>query len=153
MDWLADNVVSVTPLAPAVIHWDFHVGNVLVADDGTTHVVDWTQNSVTDPRFDVAWTELLIAMAVSCDAAAGFRAEYEHQMEPLADMDFFETAAAIKRLFSVAVSLSASPEVLGMRPEAAERMRRDAHTLEIPYATVKTNTGLTIPGVERLLLD
>jgi len=151
MGWLAGRVGDLSPLEPAVIHWDFHVGNVLVDEVGTTHVLDWTQIAVTDRRFDVAWTELLIAMAVSPTAAAGFRAEYQRQTQPLADMAFFETAAAIKRLFSVAVSLHASPESLGMRPEAADRMRRDAHTLALPYATVQHHTGLTLPHVEALI--
>lgn len=151
MGWLASHVGDIAQLEPVVIHWDFHVGNVLVDEVGTTHVLDWTQIAVTDRRFDVAWTELLIAMAVSPSAATGFRAEYERQTQPLADMAFFETAVALKRLFSVAVSLHASPESLGMRPEAAERMRRDAHTLALPYATVRHHTGMTIPLVEALI--
>lgn len=151
LDWLSDRVGGVAPLEPAVIHWDFHVGNVLVDEGGTTHVVDWTQIAVTDRRFDVAWSELLIEMAVDSAAASRFRAEYERQSAPLPDMPFFETAAALKRLFSIAVSLHLGPESLGMRAEAAERMRHDIDTLAVPYATVQQHTGLSIPEVEALL--
>ena len=124
---------------------------MLVADDGATHVVDWTQIAVTDPRFDVAWTELLLSMAIDPAAASTFRAEYERQTNQLTDMTFFETAAAIKRLFSISVSLQAGPEALGMRPEAADAMRRDLQTLAIPYETLRTNAELTIPEIERLI--
>ncbi len=151
IDWLRDHVAQIEPLGPTVIHWDFHVGNVLVTPDGATHVVDWTQIAVTDPRFDVAWTELLLTMAIDTSAAQAFRTEYERQTRPLADMEFFETAAAIKRLFSVAVSLREGPESLGMRPEAADRMRRDLQTLAIPNETFRSNTGLTIDEIDQLI--
>lgn len=149
--WLNEHSAALTPVGPAVVHWDFHVGNVLVGADGVSHVVDWTQIAVTDPRFDVSWTELLLAMAVDEQAAASFRDEYERQAGPLPDMDFFEVAAALKRLFSVVISLEAGPEALGMRPEAAERMRSDLETLRVPYTTVAARTGLRIETVDRLL--
>lgn len=135
---------------PAVLHWDYHVGNVLVGP-GSTHVVDWTQIEVNDRRFDVAWTGLLIAMAIGEDAAKRFRLEYERQSGSLPDMLFFDIAAALKRLFSVAISLTAGPEALGMRHEAAARMRRDLGTLAIPYRTIVSATGLRIAAVEKLL--
>lgn len=150
LDWLADHVPA-SKVEAAVVHWDFHVGNILVADDGRTTVVDWTQITATDPRFDVAWTRLLIAMAVGRSAADVFLAEYERRAAALPDLSFYDVAAAFKRLYSVAASLVSGPETLGMRPEAAERMRAGLPTLAVPYRTVREHTGLRIAEVEALL--
>ena len=151
LSWLTQRATSLTPMPRSVLHWDFHVGNVLVASGGTTHVVDWTQVEVGDRRFDVAWTALLIAMAVGDAAARSFCSEYEQQTGPLHEMEFFHAAAAFKRLFTVAISLAAGPESLGMRPEAAERMRSNLRHLEVPYRTVQSIAGLRIPAVDQLL--
>jgi aminoglycoside phosphotransferase (APT) family kinase protein len=47
---------------PVVCHGDLHPFNILVDDDGFT-VLDWTGSILADPRFDVAFTELLLANA------------------------------------------------------------------------------------------
>ncbi len=43
------------------VHWDYHPGNVLLRDDSSAVVIDWTQIDVSDPRFDLAWTLLLVS--------------------------------------------------------------------------------------------
>jgi aminoglycoside phosphotransferase (APT) family kinase protein len=152
MAWLEDNARRLPSVEPAVVHWDFHVGNILVADDGTQTVIDWTQIEVTDPRFDVAWTGLLMGMALGDeDAGARLCTEYERHGRALEAMEFFDVAVALKRLYTVAASLAAGPETLGMRPEAAERMRGDIHTLQVPYFTVRRITGIRITEIETLL--
>jgi len=43
------------PLAPAVNHGDFRLGNTLCAGDRINAVIDWEIWSVGDPRIDLAW--------------------------------------------------------------------------------------------------
>ena len=43
------------PLAPAVNHGDFRLGNTLCASDRINAVIDWEIWSVGDPRIDLAW--------------------------------------------------------------------------------------------------
>jgi aminoglycoside phosphotransferase (APT) family kinase protein len=43
------------PLAPAVVHGDFRLGNLLAVGERITAVVDWEIWSVGDPRVDVGW--------------------------------------------------------------------------------------------------
>lgn len=150
MRWLVDHAADVPRAWTSVVHWDFHVGNVIVSDDGTQTVIDWTQIAVTDPRFDLAWTELLIVMALGENYRTRLIDEYGPE-SGLEGMDYFRVAVAFKRLVSVTLALSVGPEHLGMRPEAAGRMEREADTLQIPYATVVATTGLAIPRVEQLL--
>lgn len=43
------------PIAPAVVHGDFRLGNLLADGRGITAVIDWEIWSVGDPRVDVGW--------------------------------------------------------------------------------------------------
>lgn len=43
------------PLARAVVHGDFRLGNLLSVEDRITGVIDWEIWSVGDPRVDVGW--------------------------------------------------------------------------------------------------
>ena len=43
------------PLAPALVHGDFRLGNLLAEGDRITAVVDWEIWSVGDPRVDLGW--------------------------------------------------------------------------------------------------
>ncbi|HHY12238.1 MAG TPA: phosphotransferase [Firmicutes bacterium] len=84
--WLGANMHQVKPSRPSIIHYDFHAQNILVEDtfsqdkDGpqcvnrehcqqdkglgkrqnNVFVIDWTQSRVSDFRFDLAWSLLLI---------------------------------------------------------------------------------------------
>jgi aminoglycoside phosphotransferase (APT) family kinase protein len=43
-----------TPVEARLIHGDFNLENVLLADDGTISVIDWSGGAVGDPRYDIA---------------------------------------------------------------------------------------------------
>ncbi|WP_286199181.1 phosphotransferase family protein [Mycolicibacterium sp. ELW1] len=43
------------PIAPAIVHGDFRLGNLLADEQGITAVIDWEIWSVGDPRVDVGW--------------------------------------------------------------------------------------------------
>lgn len=143
LDWAARSAAAIRS-QPAIVHLDFHTGNVLIGTEGSATVIDWTQVGVADRRLDVAWTEMLMSMALDRASAARFRTAYERAAGPLEHMEWFEMASAAKRLFSVLVSLRAGPEVMGMRPEARERMMSDIHTLEVPWRRVKEISGIDV---------
>lgn len=65
-------------------------------------------------------------------------------------MEWFEMASAVKRLFSVLVSLQIGPEAMGMRSEARDRMMADIHTLEVPWRRVKEISGIDVVEARRL---
>jgi aminoglycoside phosphotransferase (APT) family kinase protein len=54
---IADALLASTPpaIAPAIVHGDFRLGNLLADERGITAVVDWEIWSVGDPRVDVGW--------------------------------------------------------------------------------------------------
>ncbi len=54
---IAEALRATTPpaIAPAVVHGDFRLGNLLADEHGVTAVIDWEIWSVGDPRVDVGW--------------------------------------------------------------------------------------------------
>ncbi|MBI3689801.1 MAG: phosphotransferase, partial [Mycolicibacterium aromaticivorans] len=49
------HVATPPPIAPAIVHGDFRLGNLLADEQGITAVIDWEIWSVGDPRVDVGW--------------------------------------------------------------------------------------------------
>ena len=54
---VADTLRGFTPpaIAPAIVHGDFRLGNLLADEHGITAVIDWEIWSIGDPRVDVGW--------------------------------------------------------------------------------------------------
>ena len=50
-----------------VIVCDGFSGNVILKPDGAAVVIDWTQIQVSDPRFDLGWTLLLVGAYTTDD--------------------------------------------------------------------------------------
>jgi aminoglycoside phosphotransferase (APT) family kinase protein len=46
---------SPAPIAPAIVHGDFRLGNLLSVDRRVTAIIDWEIWSVGDPRVDLGW--------------------------------------------------------------------------------------------------
>ncbi len=134
----------------APVHWDFHPENMLLQKDGSAVVIDWTGFDLTDYRFDLAWTLLLIG----CNEHPKWRQpvlrEYERQAGRKVDgLEFFDVAACVRRLFTVIVSVNYGAEQLGMRPGAEAIMRRQAPSMARVYDLLLQRTGLRIPEVDR----
>jgi aminoglycoside phosphotransferase (APT) family kinase protein len=150
--WLAARRDQVPCFAPAPIHWDFHPANVLLRDDDTAVVIDWTQFEISDPRLDLAWTLMLVGSVEGWDWRDHLLAEYEQllgaQVEQLA---YFEVVACLKRLYSVAVSMTQGAEKLGMRPGAEAMMAKHISPLQRVYTRLLEHTAIRIPEMEGLI--
>jgi len=152
--WMEARRDRVPCARPAPVHWDFHPGNLLLRADGSATVIDWTQIQVSDPRFDLAWTLMLVGAAEGWQWRDRILTEYERLAgAPVQELDWFEVAACGKRLFSVIISFAAGPEALGMRPEAVDLMRQQFGALRNVYQLFMARTGLRLQEVERLLAE
>ncbi len=152
-DWLRSHTSAVRFGEPSLIHWDYHPWNVIVRSDGKPFVIDWTQAEVLDFRFDLGWTLVLIATHAHPRLAASVLRRYERVARKRAEqMEYFEVAACLKRLFAVSVSVTHGPERIGMRSGAEEVLRQHAVPLRRVYAMLRKITGIAIPEVEKLLL-
>ncbi|MGD0005711.1 MAG: phosphotransferase [Anaerolineaceae bacterium] len=151
-EWLLAHQHDVISDRAAPVHWDFHPGNLLLKKDGSAVVIDWTGFDLTDYRFDLAWTLLLIG----CNEDPKWREpalrEYERQAGcKVEGLEFFDVAACVRRLVSVIISVTYGAEQLGMRPGAEAIMRSQAPSLARVYDLLLQRTGLPIKEVETFL--
>jgi aminoglycoside phosphotransferase (APT) family kinase protein len=152
LEWLEARRDQVDCLRPSPIHMDFHPGNVLLRDDGSAVVIDWTGLDISDSRFDLAWTLLLVGTHEDEEWRDLVLQEYERlagiRVEQIA---YFDVAACARRLFSVVVSLSEGPEKLGMRPGAVSMMKQQMGSIKRVYDLLQERAGIRVSEVDRLL--
>jgi aminoglycoside phosphotransferase (APT) family kinase protein len=76
-EWLHDHLSGLISSRLAILHWDFHPENIILRPDGSMVVIDWTGVQVSDPRFDLAWTLILIMAYESSQLRQQFLESYE----------------------------------------------------------------------------
>jgi aminoglycoside phosphotransferase (APT) family kinase protein len=59
LDWLEEHQPS-APDSPSIVHMDYHPLNLIVRDDGSLAVLDWTYADLGDPHCDVGITLMLL---------------------------------------------------------------------------------------------
>jgi len=150
-DWLSERIVGVPFGGPSLIHMAYHPWNILLRDDGAAFVIDWGAVQVSDYRLDLAWTLLLMSTYGTPDVWEIVLGEYEQAAEGSVEgIEFFEVIACLRRLASIAVSLSQGAAKMGMRV-GAEAMMQDASHVTNVYALLRDRTGISIPAIEELL--
>jgi len=152
VDWLDARRDLVPCRRPAPIHWDFHPENILLCEDGSAVVIDWSQYQISDPRFDLAWTMTLVGSQERGNVRKRILSTYEELTgEVVEQIEVFEVFACAKRLASVTISLTLGAEALGMRAGSAEMMLKMLPAMARVYARLQEISGLRIPDVEELL--
>ncbi len=151
-EWLLAHQHEVISERAAPVHWDFHPENMLLKKDGSAVVIDWTGFDLTDYRFDLAWTLLLISSQEHPRWREPVLREYERQAGcPVEGLAFFDVAACVRRLFSMILSIKYGAEKLGMRPGAEAIMREQGPAMSRVYHLLLQRTGLPIKEVEQFL--
>ncbi len=150
--WLKARRSTLPCPRPSPVHQDFHPANILVGEDGQAVVIDWTGFDVTDSRFDLAWT-LMLVYAYSGDWLRNAVLEqYENQLgDRVEEIETFEVFACVRRLFDVFVSLSEGAQRMGMRPEAVEMMKQHMYATKRVYELLVARTGINLPDIETLI--
>jgi aminoglycoside phosphotransferase (APT) family kinase protein len=149
--WLEERREAVPCRQPALVHGDFHPNNILLRDDGSAVVIDWAGLQVSDARFDLAWTLLLMSTHGSVAWRDAILQEYERLIgAKVEQIEWFETFACLRRLRVVAVSLSEGAEKLGLRPDAVTMMQQQMGAIQQVYTLLLERTGIRIAEVERL---
>lgn len=79
-----------------MIHGDYHLGNILESE-GELTVIDWTNVQIGDPRYDIAWSIILIWMYASEKRASFYRAAYCAESRYGEDeLELFEAIACLR---------------------------------------------------------
>jgi aminoglycoside phosphotransferase (APT) family kinase protein len=99
-------------VVPALVHIDYWSGNILWDNGSISAVVDWEEAAQGDPGIDVAYCRMDMILCGLSEAADLFLATYEQEMgRPVANLGFWELAAAVRPMFSPAGWISESPAV------------------------------------------
>jgi aminoglycoside phosphotransferase (APT) family kinase protein len=91
------SLVKQTPMKQDhIIHGDFHLGNIVEEQERFT-VIDWTNGQLGDPRYDFAWSLILLKIHISERYADMFRSAYllENFMEQ-EELEVFEAWACLR---------------------------------------------------------
>lgn len=124
IDWLSRRSCFISPGRRALVHWDYHPQNVLIAPDGGPAVIDWSSAEVTDSRFDVGSTLVFLPNE---DSRRQFLAGYEQLSgAPVRDLAFFAAAGCFRRILIILTVLECGPERLGLRSEVRDLVRSKA---------------------------
>ena len=154
IEWLAARRDDLTCSLPSPIHMDFHPANILVRPDGFALVIDWTGFEISDPRFDLAWSLLLIHAYSGEEVRDSVFAGYEREMgKTVEHLDAFEVFACVRRLYTILVSLAGGAASMGMRPEAADTIREQIEPARRVYELLVERTGIPLPLVEAALAE
>jgi aminoglycoside phosphotransferase (APT) family kinase protein len=152
LDWLQARTEAVTPTEPTVVHGDFHPGNVLLRIDGAPFVIDWTGADISDARFDLCWTLVLINEFYGLTLRDQILAEYQRITGArVENLEVFEVAAALQRLASLTILLRKGGERFGMRPGVETKIMQHLDHVQLTYAVLRDRTGLSIPAIDSLL--
>lgn len=152
MEFLAGAAATVSDGHPGMAHWDVHPWNVIDDPRRGPRVIDWTSAEITDTRFDLAaalvlWISNRMPQARS-EHLDAYRGAGGHRVDHL---EFFEAAAALRRLFATVVGLRRGPELLGMRSDARQEILDHVPGLVAVYRRWREVGGPAIPDAESAL--
>lgn len=93
--------------APAIVHGDYRLGNVLCLEERVTAIIDWEIWAIGDPRTDVTWLTFFTDEGAHPAAEPGppagmpgkqdlIAAYEEHAARQLLDMDWFDALTKYK---------------------------------------------------------
>jgi aminoglycoside phosphotransferase (APT) family kinase protein len=152
VEWLDQRRDLVPCQRPSVVHLDYHPGNILLGEAGSATVIDWTQVDVSDHRFDLAWTLMLVSTYEGEVWHQRILGEYERLAGARAEQfEIFEVFACVKRLYTVAAASTFGPATVGLRPSAETIMRRQMGTARSAYELLVDRTGIEVPEIEEWL--
>lgn len=126
-----DLASSLRWVKPALVHIDYWPGNVLWDQDQITAVVDWEEAAYGDPAIDVAYCRMEMCLSGMGHVADEFLETYETETSrPVANLGFWELAAAARPMFGPEERISESPareEFRRFIAKAGRRCRQTRH--------------------------
>jgi len=114
-------------------------------------VLDWSGFEISDARFDLAWTLVLVSSYEGAVWRERILGTYEHQMgAPIQQIEYFEVYACVRRLFSIVASIQGGADKLGMNPNAVVLMKEQKYAHRRVYDLLLERTGIRVSEVEKL---
>jgi aminoglycoside phosphotransferase (APT) family kinase protein len=152
LDWLTARKDGVAPGRFAVLHRDFHPGNVMVRADGSPLVIDWSAALVGDYREDLMWTVLLASAFWGRPFGEAIFETYQRAAGvAVKNARFFEVAAIYRRIQDTSISLMKGAAEAGMRVGAAKQMREGIAHLHRVHDFLEEKTGTRLAEFDKIL--
>ncbi|WP_083705397.1 aminoglycoside phosphotransferase family protein [Paenibacillus sp. FSL H8-0259] len=105
-----------------LIHGDYHAGNILEAAEAYT-IIDWTNVQLGDPRYDIAWSILIIRVYAGEQYAEVYRSAFLAKSSyTAAELELFEALACLRWLqLYRTTGIPLQPDTLAMMQAILER--------------------------------
>lgn len=150
--WLQDRRNAVPCDQPAIIHFDFHPGNILLQPDGKAVVLDWSGFDISDSRLDLASTLVLFSSYEGAAWRERILNTYERLLGgPVKQIEYFEVYACARRLLSIVISMQGDIAKLGMNPDAVTLMKEQMFAHQRVYKLLRERTDIRVGEVENIL--
>ena len=151
LDWLETRIGQGASDHRSVIHNDYHPLNILIRDDGSLAIIDWSFADVGDYRLDLAWSVLLFGVMLGTHYRNNFVSLYEEIAgAKVENLQFFEVLKFTQRMLTIASWLDESVNIPVKKiTRPAIRNEYKVHVLN-PYRRLKEITGLELPIIESL---
>jgi aminoglycoside phosphotransferase (APT) family kinase protein len=152
IDWLDEHRRGVSQGRFAVLHGDFHPGNIMASPDGSHCVIDWGASSLGDSREDLMWTVLLASAFWGRPFGETILEAYKGATgEEVRDAVFFEVSAIYRRIQDTSISFMRGAGEAGMRAGAVEQMREGIAHLHSVHGFLEERTDIRLPEFDELL--
>ncbi|GIP35363.1 aminoglycoside phosphotransferase family protein [Paenibacillus sp. J2TS4] len=93
---LTDLVDSANMKQDCIIHGDYNLGNILESE-GRFTIIDWTNGQMGDPRYDIAWSIILMRIYVGERYGSVYLSAYLKQNQySAAELELFEAIACLR---------------------------------------------------------
>ncbi len=150
--WLRRKVDLIVESPLCLIHQDFHPRNIILREDDSPVVIDWSGCTVGDFREDLCWTGLLAGTFIDEALKQEIYDSYaKYSARELLDLPYFEVFAGLRRIADVAVTLRAGASARGMRPEALTEIKNNRQHYSKVLARVMGVTGLDLAELGQLI--
>ena len=99
VDWLEENKSNNPCEELVVIHSDYHPFNIIVEEDGTFQILDWTGINISDYRRDLGFSIIAISAGVGIDQVPKFQKIYEKiSGKKVENLEYFMVLASVYNL-------------------------------------------------------
>lgn len=149
VEWLENRVATVPNEGLSLVHYDYHLGNIVLSEEKKPFVIDWSVSRVTDYRIDLGWTLLLESTYEASENRNILLSAYQtFRNSSVTNIEFFEVVAALRRLVVMAISFSGEDDVVATRPEVVEIMKGYTDHVNGVIRILKDRTGITLHEFE-----
>lgn len=151
IDWLEHNIPP-GGIQPVLVHRDFHANNVLLNDEGSLCVIDWTQVGVFDYRADLSWTLLIMGEFGQPQWAEQILKGYQrHSGRSVDHLPYFDGITYFKQLVDTVILLKSGMGAIGLNPVKTATIEQQAPLLRRYSQRLAQLTGIKVGEVEDLI--